>query len=121
MAKICITNYSENKRAQLVGDALIKDGMSLIPYPLKGDVVIDFSLGTANTTRVLTHAFMSNTPAVIASTDFSAEERKIVEDYGYEIPVFMTDGTESGILAATNFFLEEAREPRVYTMADIEV
>ena len=119
--KVSISEYSNNKKAQQLGDKLIKNGMVLMPYPLKSDIIVDFSLGTDYTTRVLTMAFMSYTPVVIASKDFSDEERKIAEDYGYEIPVFFTDGTEDGILAAVNFFLKEARKPHVYTMADIEV
>lgn len=120
MTKVSITDYSINKQAQQIGDALMKAGMVLMPFPLKSDILVDFSLGTTNTTRALTQAFMSSTPVVIASKEFSDEERKMVEDYGYEIPVFMTDGTEESILAAVDFFLK-ARKPRVYTMADIEV
>lgn len=51
------------------------------------DVIIDFSNPQA-TLEILKYAKKTKTPIVIATTGFSEEENKIIEDYSKEIPIF---------------------------------
>ena len=51
------------------------------------DVIIDFSTPTA-TLSMLKFAGVNNIPVVIATTGFSDDEIKIIEDYSKTIPIF---------------------------------
>lgn len=51
------------------------------------DVIIDFSIPTA-TLNILKYAETNNIPVVIATTGFSEDEEKIIENYSKKIPIF---------------------------------
>lgn len=53
----------------------------------KPDVIIDFSVPVA-TLNILKYAKQNNVPIVIATTGFSDEENKLIEDYSKTIPIF---------------------------------
>lgn len=53
----------------------------------KPDVIIDFSIPVA-TLNILEYANKNNVPIVIATTGFTAEQEKIIEDYSNQIPIF---------------------------------
>lgn len=51
------------------------------------DVIIDFSIPEA-TFNILKFAEKNNTPTVIATTGFSDEQLKVIEDYSKKFPIF---------------------------------
>lgn len=53
----------------------------------KPDVIIDFSVPTA-TFKILKYAAYNHVPVVIATTGFTADEEKIIEEYSKQIPIF---------------------------------
>ncbi len=53
----------------------------------KPDVIIDFSIPVATLT-ILKYAISNHIPIVIATTGFSAEEEKIIEEASKQIPIF---------------------------------
>lgn len=53
----------------------------------KADVIIDFSIPAA-TMSMLEYAKDKKIPVVIATTGFSDEQNKVIEDYSKEIPIF---------------------------------
>lgn len=53
----------------------------------KPDVIIDFSVPVATLT-ILKYAAKNHIPVVIATTGFSSDEEKIIEDYSKQIPIF---------------------------------
>lgn len=53
----------------------------------KPDVIIDFSIPEA-TLNILKYAVSNKIPVVIATTGFSADEEKIIEEYSKQIPIF---------------------------------
>lgn len=53
----------------------------------KIDMIIDFSKPQA-TLSILNYALKNKTPIVIATTGFSKEEEKIIENYAKKIPIF---------------------------------
>ncbi len=53
----------------------------------KPDVIIDFSIPVA-TFNILEYAVSNNIPIVIATTGFTSDEEKIIEDYSKKIPIF---------------------------------
>lgn len=53
----------------------------------KPDVIIDFSVPVA-TFNILTYAVQNKVPIVIATTGFSIEEEKKIEEYSRQIPIF---------------------------------
>lgn len=53
----------------------------------KPDVIVDFSVPTA-TFQILKYAVPNKIPVVIATTGFTTEEEKIIEDYSKQIPIF---------------------------------
>ena len=54
---------------------------------LEPDVIIDFSIPKA-TFAILEYAKKNKIPTVIATTGFSEEENKIIEEYSKKIPIF---------------------------------
>lgn len=55
--------------------------------PEKPDVIIDFSVPIA-TFQMLEYATQNHIPVVIATTGFSSEEEKRIEEYSKQIPIF---------------------------------
>ena len=55
--------------------------------PEKPDVIIDFSIPIA-TLNILEYANKNNIPIVIATTGFTAEQEKIIQNYSKQIPIF---------------------------------
>ena len=55
--------------------------------PEKPDVIIDFSIPIA-TLNILEYANKNNVPIVIATTGFTAEQEKIIQNYSKQIPIF---------------------------------
>lgn len=53
----------------------------------KPDVIIDFSIPVA-TFNILEYASINNIPVVIATTGFTSNEEKIIEEYSKKIPIF---------------------------------
>ena len=53
----------------------------------KPDVIIDFSIPVA-TFNILEYAATNNVPVVIATTGFTSDEEKIIEEYSKKIPIF---------------------------------
>lgn len=53
----------------------------------KPDVIIDFSIPIA-TFNILKYAVSNNIPVVIATTGFTSDEEKIIEEYSTKIPIF---------------------------------
>ena len=53
----------------------------------KPDVIIDFSIPVA-TFNILEYAVSNNIPIVIATTGFTSDEEKIIEEYSKKIPIF---------------------------------
>lgn len=53
----------------------------------KPDVIIDFSIPVA-TFNVLEYATTNNIPVVIATTGFTLDEEKLIEEYSKKIPIF---------------------------------
>lgn len=53
----------------------------------KPDVIIDFSIPIA-TFNILEYAVSNNIPVVIATTGFTSDEEKIIEEYSTKIPIF---------------------------------
>ena len=54
---------------------------------VKPDVIVDFSIPIA-TFNILEFALKTNTPVVIATTGFSTEENKRIEEYSKKIAIF---------------------------------
>lgn len=54
---------------------------------VRPDVIVDFSIPIA-TFNILKFALKTNTPVVIATTGFSAEENKRIEEYSKSIAIF---------------------------------
>lgn len=55
--------------------------------PEKPHVIVDFSIPAA-TLNILKYAVSNNVPIVIATTGFTADEEKIIEEYSKQIPIF---------------------------------
>ena len=53
----------------------------------KPDVIIDFSIPVA-TFNILEYAVSNNIPVVIATTGFTSDEEKLIEEYSKKIPIF---------------------------------
>lgn len=53
----------------------------------KPDVILDFSVPVA-TFKILKYAVQNHVPVVIATTGFTADEEKIIEEYSKQIPIF---------------------------------
>lgn len=53
----------------------------------KPDVIVDFSVPVA-TFKILKYAVENRIPIVIATTGFSVEEEKMIEEYSKQIPIF---------------------------------
>ena len=53
----------------------------------KPDIIIDFSIPVA-TFNILEYAVANNIPVVIATTGFTSDEEKIIEEYSKKIPIF---------------------------------
>ena len=53
----------------------------------KPDVIIDFSVPVA-TFNILKYATQNHVPVVIATTGFTPDEEKLIEEYSKEIPIF---------------------------------
>lgn len=53
----------------------------------KPDVIIDFSVPVA-TFNILKYATQNHVPIVIATTGFTQEEEKLIEEYSKQIPIF---------------------------------
>lgn len=53
----------------------------------KPDVIVDFSIPEA-TLNILNYAVSNQVPVVIATTGFTADEEKIIEEYSKQIPIF---------------------------------
>lgn len=53
----------------------------------KPDVIIDFSVPSA-TFKILKYATYNHIPVVIATTGFTVDEEKIIEEYSKQIPIF---------------------------------
>lgn len=53
----------------------------------KPDVIIDFSIPIA-TLNILKYAISNNVPVVIATTGFTSDEEKLIEEYSKKIPIF---------------------------------
>ena len=60
---------------------------SLEEIDVKPDVIIDFSVPNA-TFNILEYALKTNTPVVIATTGFTDEENKKIEEYSKNIAIF---------------------------------
>ena len=53
----------------------------------KPDVIIDFSIPVA-TFNILEYATKNNIPVVVATTGFTSDEEKLIEEYSKKIPIF---------------------------------
>lgn len=53
----------------------------------KPDVIIDFSIPVA-TFNILNYAVQNHVPMVIATTGFSSDEERMIEEYSKQIPIF---------------------------------
>lgn len=53
----------------------------------KPDIIIDFSVPVA-TLNILKYATQNHVPVVIATTGFTLEEEKLIEEYSKQIPIF---------------------------------
>ena len=60
---------------------------SISEIDVKPDIIIDFSVPKA-TFNILEYALKTNTPIVIATTGFSDEENKKIEEYSKDVAIF---------------------------------
>lgn len=81
------------------------------------DIIIDFSNPKA-TLEILKYAKKTNTPIVIATTGFSEEENKIIENYSKEIPIFKSANMSLDINLMANIVSKVAS---VLSNTDIEI
>ena len=61
------------------------------------DVIIDFSIPVA-TFNILEYAIKNNTPIVIATTGFSADEEEKIKEYSKRIPIFKSSNMSFDIM-----------------------
>lgn len=83
----------------------------------KVDVIIDFSNPKA-TLEILKYAKNTNTPIVIATTGFNAEENKIIKQYSKELPIFKSANMSLDINLMADIIKKIAK---VLTESDIEI
>lgn len=83
----------------------------------KVDVIIDFSVPKA-TFAILKYAVKTNTPIVIATTGFTAEEIKQIEEISKHVPVFRSSNMAFDINLMASLVQEIAK---VLKDADIEI
>ena len=83
----------------------------------KVDVIIDFSVPKA-TFAILKYAVKTNTPIVIATTGFTAEEIKQIEEISKHVPVFRSSNMAFDINLMASLVQEI---PKVLKDADIEI
>lgn len=83
----------------------------------KADVIIDFSNPKA-TLEILKYAKKTNTPIVIATTGFNAEENKIIKQYSKELPIFKSANMSLDINLMADIIKKIAK---VLTESDIEI
>lgn len=83
----------------------------------KVDVIIDFSVPVA-TLKILEYAVETKTPIVIATTGFTAEEIKKIEEISKQIPIFRSSNMAFDINLMASLVQEIAK---VLTNADIEI
>ena len=83
----------------------------------KADVIIDFSNPKA-TLEILKYAKNTNTPIVIATTGFNAEENKIIKQYSKELPIFKSANMSLDINLMADIIKKIAK---VLTESDIEI
>jgi 4-hydroxy-tetrahydrodipicolinate reductase len=103
-----MVNGCNGKMGQIVCDLVEKDESLLLKYGFdkentgefafpvytdineiseKPGVIIDFSIPVA-TLNILKYAVQNKVPVVIATTGFTADEEKIIEEYSKQIPIF---------------------------------
>jgi len=83
----------------------------------KVDVIIDFSNPKA-TLEILKYAKKTKTPIVIATTGFTKEENKIIEDYSKDLPIFKSANMSLDINLMADIIKKVAK---VLTESDIEI
>lgn len=83
----------------------------------KVDVIIDFSIPKA-TFKILEYAKENRLPIVIATTGFSKEELKRIEEYSKEIPIFRSSNMSLDINLMADII---KRIAEVLTTSDIEI
>ncbi len=81
------------------------------------DVIIDFSIPKA-TFAILEYAKENKIPIVIATTGFSDEELKTIEDYSREIPVFISSNMSYEINLMSKLVAELSKK---LSNSDIEI
>jgi len=74
---------------------------------IKPDVIVDFSIPIA-TFNILEFALKTNTPVVIATTGFSAEENKRIEDYSKKIAIFKSANMSFDVIMMKNLLKQIA-------------
>ncbi len=85
MGQVLLEQINKSSNFNCIG-GVGKD--SKIPkFSASPDVIIDFSQ-PSGTLNILEFAKSKNLPVVIATTGFTQEETKIIEDYSKEIPIF---------------------------------
>ncbi len=67
----------------------------------KPDVIIDFSVPIA-TFKILDYAVENHIPMVIATTGFTADEEKRIEEYSKQIPIFKSANMSYDIMIMKN-------------------
>lgn len=72
---------------QVTGEFAFPVFNSIENIPEKPDVIIDFSVPVA-TLQILKYAVQEYVPIVIATTGFSSDEEKMIEEYSKQIPIF---------------------------------
>ena len=97
MGQEVINAINNNEKFEVLNGVDIKENPSYI-FPVytntneikeRPDVIIDFSVPVA-TMKILEYAKVNNIPIVIATTGFSNEEKKKVEEYSKSIPIFQS-------------------------------
>ena len=83
----------------------------------KIDVIVDFSVPVA-TFKILEYAKNKKIPIVIATTGFSEEENKKIEEYSKEIPIFKSSNMSLDINLMANILQQVAK---VLNNCDIEI
>lgn len=83
----------------------------------KVDIIIDFSNPKA-TLQILKYAKNTKTPIVIATTGFTKEENKIIEDYSKDIAIFKSANMSLDINLMTSIITKVAK---ILKEADIEI
>ena len=87
-----IINADENAKIVAGVDPYVREDLGYPVYPTfdnlpESDVIIDFSIPQA-TFNILEFELKTNTPMVIATTGFTDEQNKKIEEYSEKIAIF---------------------------------